>query len=164
MKENKLLAVYRQLNKDSFSVGKLIAYNEDFLLLNSFTEDGRDDGLLVYKNEYIVKVEIDTEYLLNLKKLLEDCPSYTVNPNMDLFEWVIRYSVDNHKMIDIMIDNSGYCDASGYILGVNNGVCIIEQIEFNGKQDGKIYIPMDRITSLNCDTAEHRRIEKLKNL
>lgn len=164
MKESKLLGVYCNLDTDTFNVGKLIAYDEKYLLLDSVGEDGKAEGLLVYKNEYIAKVETDTEYLSKLEKLIEDDTEYTVAPNADLFEWVIRYSVENHKMIDCEIDNSGYCNASGYILSSEGGVCVIEQIEQGGRRDGKVYIPMNRITSLNCDTAEHRRIERLKKL
>jgi hypothetical protein len=70
MSNMEIVSVYTDYNTDSFSAGYILGVYDDFVLLNSITPNGLNDGLYILKLENIFQVNFNGDYELKLKSYI----------------------------------------------------------------------------------------------
>ncbi len=74
---NKLLAVYcNETDTNTFIVGKVLAADQDYIMLSLFAPDGSRDGFCLCAWERIFCIETDSRYLIDLGKCLPECQTW----------------------------------------------------------------------------------------
>lgn len=158
-----LLEIYRDLeNTDKFSVGYIIDYNDNEVLLALIDPTGNYDGYCVYRSEDIFKVSKDTKYI-NMFNIIDgriDKSNIKILNN-NLIYTLLQYAKRNKYIVSIEIENSGYMDTIGYVTNVDNNISQIQNINEYGEPDGIDFISISSISCINCDSIGNQFRDKL---
>lgn len=151
-------------NTDKFKFGSVIAVNEWEIAIEEITPDGDYDGITVMSTDRVIRVERGGLYAEKMHKLCcektpPDIDYHIDNDNIMLS--LLHWALIAKKIISIELINSGYNDIIGYIDDIQDGQCIIKQIDEYGFDDGISYVMLDSITQIICLSQDEQRIMRL---
>lgn len=154
-------------DKDKFSVGYIIGYDEEFFVMEKIDPYGRQDGISCKLIKDVFKVETDSVYCKNIEKLFYLHNRYryistTFTENVALN--VLKYAKEAHKICGIEIGESGAFDVIGFIADICNDKVTIDTVSTSGLPDGTSYIDLNDISEISCDSLDERKIEELYNM
>ena len=107
-----MLEIYSR-DDSNFNVGRVLAVDDDFVLLHLLSKYGRDEGLLLCLIEKIVSVQADTTYLKKTLCLSERYPRRQQFP-----------VVEDGKMLKSLL---GYAQM--------NGLCVSFELKSESPED-----------------------------
>lgn len=167
LKFNRLVEIYTNVGEDNFSLGFVLAFNENYLLLQSVSPYGEESGIYLYCINEIVKVETNTLYCKKIKKLISikntKFPKYK-NINEDFMLWLLQNSKTYSKIIQVQLLQSNCCDVMGIVKELTNDTCLIAKIDHYGFKDGISEIKIADISSIKYDDIESRDLERFIKL
>ena len=159
-----MITVYTDTCNEWFGVGIVLAVDDAFVLLKSISTLGEDDGLTLYRIEEIVKIETNTMYCQKLKKLMRIKNVVLLNydiPKNEYLAWIIKKSLEENSIIDVQLLSSQHRDIVGIVKDINDGNCIILQIDDLGRKDGECQFLLESISSIKFNSVENRTLQLL---
>ena len=163
-KENNLLIEISIQERSGSLVGKIQNFSENYLLLESISHQGLNDGFIVVCLQEIYCIDLETNYskkvyqLYNLKSQNHDTVPLIDD---DYFISLLQYSKSNNLIteIDYFNDAESYGD-QGFITDINN--CLsMKLIDDFGKISGEKILKIENIKRLYCDGCHARDIKLL---
>ena len=162
IKIGQIIEVYTNLDEDAFGLGKVLNYDEEYLLIQELSVFGEQDGVVLYKTDSVFKIAYDTIYsrkILKLAKLLKEKEeNYEFAGDFPIS--ILEASRREKKVIDIQLCDSGRCDVSGVVDSIQDGICVIRQITSEAEEDGFCCVKVEDITSIRYDSSDNRKIEE----
>lgn len=163
---DQIIEVYTDLDDDTFWLGKVSAYDDEYLLIREISTFGEQDGIVLVRTNDIFKIEYDTIYSKKISKLAKLLNEKEVKYQFsgDFPVCILEASRKEKKIIDIQLcGRSGY-DVSGIVDNVKDGICIIKQITSDAEEDGFCRFKVSDIDCIRYDSLENRKLEeKIKN-
>ena len=144
--QGKILEVYDDTDLTKFDVGKLISYNESWILLEGYNKEGVFDGYILQKIENIFKISYNTQYILTLNLSLQD---KTTEIRIETFmENIIK---SKHRVSIITVNGDVLY---GTIINKTDDCIFIENIDPTGISDGETILQNDLICRYEIDAKE----------
>lgn len=162
-REKKYLSLYTLNDPLKFIYGRILAVNEDYIVILSVSQQGCFDGLIIKETKEIVKIEIDGLYCNKMNCLITNdyCDYAEIDSsNENILDMVLLLAKEKQWIVSAEISNSGYDDAVGFVEVVDD-VCQFHQIDEYGMDDGTLFVPIELISSLSCNSEEENRILRL---
>ena len=164
-KNKKLVSLYSNVeNKDAFNVGFIVDYDSKFLLLNSISEYGKNDGILLIYIDDIFRIDIDSNYENKLLRLLnnKEITNYKFKKIGSCIEKLFNYAKENNSIISISFFDSDYkSDVIGKVKSYNTNLVEICCYDEYGKVDGISYINISEINYASLDSLDEKMITNL---
>lgn len=163
IKNKKMYAEFYGETSDRFNFGKIKFLSNTFVIIHLVTPDGLDDGYYLEKTKEIFDVKTTGEYIDNMEKLIK----YHGYINDDIFDGdnpvisLLEYAKSNNLIVSVELLDSGIFDGVGFIEKVDNNLCKMKAVDFNGNEDGITYIKTDKITKISCGSEDERRAKIL---
>lgn len=147
-----------------FHFGNIIAVNEKEIAIHMISPDGEDDGISVMNVDNVIRVETNGQYSEKMKKLCNGCfpSSYNLSvKDNNILMSVLLLSFNEKQIVSIELLDSGYNDIVGFVEAVENGECMIKQIDEYGYEDGYSYVSINDITKVSYSTQDEKRMMRL---
>lgn len=159
--EAKIISIYsNKENTNVFYAGRLIAFDDKYVLIQSLNPAGKDDGLLCLNKENVYRIDYDGEYEKHLKEVSK-FEKYDLSVNGNILLCLIQYSQEKKYMVEFEIYNNEDSYNTGYIKEINNDFVVIQVVNEEGLIDGESNILIDSISLLGSNCISCRKIEKL---
>lgn len=161
------LEVYaRPEASDRFDVGRLLAMDDQYVLMNTCDENGRDDGLSLRLIENIICVQADTLYLKKLCLFEKSCASRYAkwkNVQSDLMDALLMHAYETGSGVSLELENGDETTLVGCLLEEPGEVIALRQLDAYGDDDGVAYVRRDQLARVDCDSVDvQKRIEMSK--
>ena len=168
----KVINLRKYDNDDYFYSGYILDYNDEVVVIQHFTDYGKDDGLVFEKIENIENIEYDEDYSESLQLIIQntkeiDIPNITKH-KFDLDgNWklnILKMFLD--KNVIIIVENYKKEKICGFVKQVNETELLINPINKGGLNEGMSLYKLDDISSIQPDDLECRKrliLYKLKN-
>lgn len=164
-KNQKYVSLYMDSDDMSrFVFGRIIGVNSDHIAVSMISPEGDYDGILVKRTEAVIRLEMDDKYA---RKMIELCGPAGIDTKLawsneqDMMKSVLEYAKTTKKIISCELLNSGMDDVVGFLENMQNGLCEIKQVDFEGYEDGYSYILVDDITQISCDSKDEQLLLRL---
>lgn len=155
-------------NSDKFVVGYIVAYDEQFLIINQIDQYGYYDGMFCTLIRDIIRIQVKTIYLARILKLIQYHNTNIQAVSFKDYSWdnLMEFVKINHRICLIELCNSAIVDIVGYVKEYHpeENKAIILQMNDDGKTDGESEIDCGYISSLIYDSQDARKIEILSEL
>lgn len=154
--KEELLEIYFR-DDSNFNVGRVLAVDDDFVLLYLVSKYGRDEGLLLCSLESVVSVQVDTRYLKKTRRLSERYPQRQQFPEAkgdDLLKSLLGYAQQNSLGVSLELKSESPEDYCGVILDCGDDVVILKQVGLYGEDDGIAHVRLDEIGRVDCDDQD----------
>lgn len=146
-------------NDDRFGVGFILALNQEELLIESISPNGEYDGYMWLGMQTIFQCNFDGEYEKKIMDLHHVCERQELDlPDKEIRKYFLDDSMSKKRVVEIVYLSK---IISGYVLGYNNEVIVIREINQYGKDVEMVCIKMEWIDELHMDTITCRETEKL---
>lgn len=155
---------YQDMSK--FHFGCILAVNDKEIAIKLISPDGEDDGICVMNVENVFRVETDGQYLNKMKKLCSNSVVTLCDLSIDndnILMSVLSIAATDKQIISIELLDSGYNDIVGMVEKIEDGECMVKQIDEYGNEDGYSYISIKDITKISYCTQDEKRIMRLFN-
>lgn len=169
-KNRKLIGIYTDdTNPRLFSVGYILHVDENSYILYNISPYGKFDGYSCELIENIIKIEEDSKYLNNIKKL-------SIYYNLDLIDEIfideskpiifnfIEFIKSSNSICSILSYNSDVYDIVGFVKKYNKKSIEILQVTNDSNEDGVVKINLDNIEKIVCSSDEEKKLEILYKL
>lgn len=164
-KSQKLVSLYSNIeNKDAFNVGFIVDYDSEFILLNSISQYGKYDGILLIYIDDIFRIDTDSKYGNKLLKLLnnEEITNYEFKKVGSCIEKIFSYAKENDSIISIsFFDSDNKSDIIGKVKSYDNNEVEICCYDEYGEIDGISYININEINYISLDSLDEKMITNL---
>ena len=163
MSNSQLAEVYCGSDFDTFSAGTVLAYDEKWILLSSVAPSGEPDGYICRMTGSISKISVDTIYLNQLKKMIDQTPDpdFVIPTGSDIFLSILDDLISQKKICTIELFEDPQCTLSGMIREIRDNFLVICAIDQSGAQDGLSVIKIEDISCLIFDSEDERRLRRL---
>lgn len=140
----------------SFIFGKILCFDETFFVIEAVSPNGIFDGIIVKEIDSLVYIEHDSQYSKKMLDLMRihnyKAPQYNITDSCILSS-AIGIALENKHIVSIELLNSGLYNITGFIDGLSEEICKINQIDQYGNEDGHSIIQLSSITQL-CFLSE----------
>lgn len=160
-KEKQICAIYRlSCDPNQFSVGYILKVGEDSILMQAISPYGEYDGYIYRLIDDIASVEIDTEYLQEIK-ILSDYNNLTVN-DLDIsedkiFSDLIGYIKREQLICTISLFNDNERCLRGLINGITDNLLKVEVVDEHGYKSGYAFADVDEISAINLQSKDENK-------
>lgn len=164
IKDHKLVEIYENEDEiDSFILGYIIQYDDYFILIQCIDKYGAFDGYLAIQIDKIYRIAQDSMYINDMLLILDDTvlndKSKSKYKNTTIIASIIN---DCTSLLTIQLCSSGYNNINGFVVSNDLNTMTLKCYDDSGTFDGITTIDMNCITSIEFDSKNTRRIEKLK--
>ncbi|MEQ6125320.1 hypothetical protein AAON49_14015 [Pseudotenacibaculum sp. MALMAid0570] len=159
IKNRTFVSVYSdQENVDKFSMGIVVSFDDDFLLLKKVSPEGNYDGFSILLIEYIYCIEFEDDYIKRKSSLVKENISEihlkiqkSLSDNFR-FDKAIKLSKEQNFLccIDLIFNRSFI----GYIQDFDDTNVVISNIDDNHKQDGYSLFRLIEIEKMSFFSSE----------
>ena len=165
--KGRFLSVYDETEDNSaFHVCRYLCSDETDVLFQTITTRGYDDGFYLIPMEYIYRIDVDDEYTKRIEKLfhLHNQPlaeNACGSGEGSLFVQFLCYAQKNKLITSLFLDNGD--DVTGWVSNVDtegNSLCI-EQLTENGERNGTVFLGIENVEKVVCNSGVERCIEML---
>ena len=154
-------------NLNVFSVGYIIAFDDEFYITKNLDAFGRQDGYFCGNIGEIVKISTDTNYLIDIKKL----QNYHNQPKENLIDFstdlLYRFLLTiktNKRICSITLFNDLLPDITGYVVELDYDNIKVLNIDNRGHEDGLSIINLCDVSSAEFGSSEFVKLEILNSL
>lgn len=165
-KQNKFAGFYRD-GGSKFMYGRIISVNKDHIAIYMMSPNGCFDGIAAKLTDEIIRIDIDGQYSNKMQKLLSLCNPEIFEFSLDndkIFESLLALGHDTKRVVALELLKSGYDDVVGFVVGVENGLCTVKQIDEYGFEDGLSFVKIEDITQISYASEDESRLYKLWKL
>ena len=159
--------VYIQ-ERSGILVGKVQNVSEKYLLLESISPQGMNDGFILISIDEIYCVDLDTNYsrkiykLYNLKSQKHDLVPLTEDNN---FIDLLRFSKENNLIMEFDYFNyEENLSDQGFVIDIDDLCVSFRTIDNFGKVNGSKILKLENIKRLYCDGYHVRDLKLLYDL
>jgi hypothetical protein len=168
-KNKKLIGIYTDnINPDSFSVGYILHIDELSYILYEVSPYGKFDGYSCNLIEDIIKLEEDSIYLNNIKKLISyyniEVNDILIDESKPIIFGFLDFIKSTKKICSILSYNSDVFDIVGFVKKTNQNSVEISRVNENSCKDGLVEINLDNIERIVCNSNAEVKLEILYNL
>ena len=147
---------------DTFTVGFVYDYDDDFYILECVSPDGRWDGFQCRETEDITMIRQDTPCINALKKLMPFYNFYHKEIDAEgknVLETMLRYIQKNKKICRI----ETYRDSgvSGTVIDASQNAVAVSLVNGGGQSVGTGYLLKEDIDFISVDSEDEVRLEIL---
>ena len=151
---------------DKFTFGYVSAADKDWTAIHMISPDGFDDGIHVTRTDMVISADIGGLYGEKMNKLIDGNPVavydfYDKDGENGIMLSALLYAKNEKYIVSLELVDSGIVDITGFIDGINDGMCRINVIDEYGAADGVSYVPVENITIVTFRSADEKRLEKL---
>ena len=116
--EKSFVDIFTDLFNESF-YGFIRKFNDEFLLLENYNDDGMFNGIIVFRKEDITRIKWENNDINSVHKIINkhDQEKNIESIKIDSFEIILKTINKAFKHVNINIQN------------IDNGMCIIGEIE-----------------------------------
>lgn len=157
------VSLYTNINDTShFLYGIILAVDENKIAVQLISPDGENDGIVAFDTEEVFRIELDGQYAEKMKKLSGNIQrvGFQLVEN-SIYLSVLYLAKQRNQIVSIELCSSGYDDVVGFVSGISEDDCCINQIDEYGFPDGCSYISLEDITQISCGGKTENRIYKL---
>lgn len=150
--KNKFLAYYANIHdSEHFSVGKVIAYDEAFLLTAEISPEGAPEGYSLQRIDNIYRVDIDDSYTKGLTDidLITDIVTDFIKD--DLLNDTLEYLKRNGIVASISLNPMRETDLDTVIKAYDDTCVLGDMLDESGLADGKSIVRRENIISIFWD-------------
>ncbi len=164
-KEKQICSLYRlSCDPNQFSVGYILKVGEDSILMQSITPYGEDDGYIYRLIDDIASIEIDTEYIKDIR-VLSEYNNFTVNDldisDDNILTDLIGYIKSNQLICTIeFFDDNERC-LCGLINGVTDNLIKVEAIDGHGNKSGYAFADINEISAIQVKSKDECKLQIL---
>ncbi len=168
-KNKKLIAIYSDsINPDLFSVGYVLYVDEVSYILYEFSPYGKFDGYSCNLIEDIIKIEEDSMYLNNIKRLITyygfELKNIVIDESKPILFAFLEFIKLSNNICSFLCSNSDIFNPVGFIKKISKRNIEILQIDENGRIDGLVNINLDNIERIVCNSNAEEKLEILYKL
>ncbi len=160
-KKNDFIAIYTDVDRDSFGLGKVVEVDDNDIIIGSIDPSGLEDGLILYNISTICKIEKNTQYCAKIQKLMQikntEFQTYKFEGKSILQE-LLALAQNNKKFVEIELQNSHESNSFGIVELFDENICKIRQFDNYGEKDGIGILSIEDISSIKYDSLESRAI------
>jgi hypothetical protein len=166
-KMHKLVSVYVEIeNTDSFLTGFINSLDDEGFIINHISPYGQYDGYIYIKIEDVYRLEVDSQYIKKIEKLMsvnyvKKHQKINIDAEKTLFLNFLIFAKHYQKLISIELGDESFFSITGFIEKIEHNILKINQIDEEGKTDGVSFIKMFQINSCQCDTIDEQIIMQL---
>ncbi len=167
-KNNKdIVSIYSNYeDTEKFSVGRVLAVNDDDTVLYAYSPYGRYDGYLLKKTDSIFLIETGGSYLEKIAILSDkNCDDFKKEirkfESSDLVNELLNFAQENSLIVSIELLDSGITDVQGFVDKSENESVIINAVDDYGYSDGTSAVNFRDITFISCDAEDERALKTL---
>lgn len=149
---------------ENFSYGKIISVDNRHYAMYMISPDGKFDGVKVDEIDNVLKMENSTLYdermslVMSISK--KDFDTYKFDGE-SILKTLLLIAKVNKQIVSVELLNSGIYDAIGFVHEIKNNLCIIEQVDHYGMNDGKMYFDLNDITKIVCHSNDEQTLLNL---
>lgn len=162
------VAIYTDATDTSkFCVGSIAGLDNQYVLLKTVDEDGRDDGYTLRAIETIYAVEENTQYLsriTELSKRFVHSAMINLEGHPSMLDALGAYAQSEKEFVSVELNSSGVFDVSGYIFKANEEIWEICQVDSNGVSNGRIYVSKEAISRVDCGSSTEANLKYLNEI
>ena len=140
----RFIEVYADEDATLFDVGKLIAYDDDWILIHSFDKNGQSEGNLLIRGNTIFRVNYETQYIKALGIQDPNEPAQFA-PGTNLWDEVLR----ERKIVSVTLLNGDV--ACGLLAERADRYLRIYEKDEAGEDDGVSIVFREDIACVQCD-------------
>jgi hypothetical protein len=147
-----------------FWCGYIVDYNDDILILKSYSKYGLDDGIIVEHMDNVGCISFDNDYCRLMKKLIADpsvldikytgALSLNQHPN---WQYDILEQQLNKKNTVVMIEINNDIIYYGQVLWADTDHFVLYDIDSHGLHSEKMMLKTDEITEIKINNLEAKR-------
>lgn len=162
------IAIYTDVNSGRFGLGKVIALDNNSLLIKSVELDGTEGGIVLYRLNEICMYEKDSLYcqkmhkLMQLKKTKLNINEYVFKSDNIMIE-LLKLAHEKNVIVDIELMDSHTSNVIGLISSLNDSVCEIQQIDDFGCFDGTCTFSLDIVSGIIFNEIKSKDRQLLYN-
>ena len=158
---HRIVSVWDEENSDRFSVGRIVASDEDYTVMETLTVDGNTNGLYMTCTESIFCIKENDRYTQSVKKLFEKRERafevFDLRSGTPL-KVFLNYSKEKNRLISVKLCNEE--TITGRIIEIFDDSILIKAFDENG-YDGEAEISTNSIVCWRCNSHYERNIEVL---
>lgn len=165
----RLAEIYDNGNTDSFTVGRVIDFDEEYFLIQSFQKTGENDGLTLIEIDNLDMIVAGGCYTEKIKSLNEwrggeEFPVIKNTGNL-LFS-VLEASLVNKEVIAAWVNGMKDFDLTGTVADIDKEQGIVTLLSLNkyGEYDGTYTFDTDDIYALDYADIECQSRKYLRSL
>lgn len=146
-----------QNDPETFVVGVLISFDDDWLLMQDVSVYGESNGFALYQRTDLVSFEEESNYLDKMHILLQYSQASWPNTHIqgrNLLTQVLEYCCFSGKVVGIETHASGFRDVNGVVEKVDENIAVLKQIDEYGKCDGNCWLNVGSITRMYFNDKE----------
>ncbi len=164
--EEKLLCeIYSNCDDlNTFAVGYILEYDDDFILYKSVDKYGNDDGLYCRAIDTVVKIQYATKYLCALLYLIQDKRFELVDKfNGNLLYNILNYALQNKFICNIELCDDDSSTEFGLVSSLfqDSPYVGFSVVDGYGQKDGEASINNNDISCVSLLTLDTKRVQIL---
>ncbi len=147
-----------------FIYGKVLAVDENWVVLQLASPDGAYDGVVVMDTGCVFRIETDGKYGRRMEKLCSDGSFPDFCEKIDgenIMLSVLKIAKDRRTLVSFELCQSGYDDITGFVETADEGKCRIRQFTCDGEADGVSAVSLEDISQISFEGEDERRIMRL---
>ena len=168
IESQKLCCIFSNSSEtDKFALGYILSKDDDFILMENISPYGQYDGISCILIENIIKIEHETEYAKNMRKVFDYYGNKRLEKikiSSDVILTIFNYINETRKLCFIELCNSDNDDCCGFIKEFDDKTVQIISVKNDGLFDGESIINVGDISYISCDDQENRIVEVLNRI
>ncbi len=164
--KEKFMSVYDETEPNGkFHVCRYLSEDDTFVLFQAISTRGYNDGFYLIPIDNIYRIDLDDEYTKRMEKLFklqnqQVLEGLSVTKNSLLIE-LLCHANQNKLVCSVFLEDEE--SVTGWISEIDQkkNYLNIEQLAENGTKNGTVFINIDTIEKLICDSGTERCIEML---
>jgi len=165
----RFMSIYDETEeRGKFHVCRYLYSDDDYVLFQSISTRGFDNGFYLIPVDCIYRVDVDDEYTKRIENLFQ-LQNQHISGGIDwgkepLLIQLLKHSNNCNLIISIFLEDGEYITGKVMNLDVENKHLHVEKITESGKKDGAAFINIECIERIICDSGEERCIEMLMDM
>lgn len=169
LESGELAEFYDEDDYEKCNVGRVINFDERYVLLQSFTRLGENDGLVLLEIESLVKIVSGGKYLYKiqtLNQLRKGTAFPTMEKRSNLITSVLETSRINKEIVSIIMTDADQFITTGYVTDIDeeNESVKIHGLDQYGRYAGEDVLDITEISVIVYNDIENQCIRYLHDL
>lgn len=157
LKEESILCeIYNKVDEtERFQVGYIIDFDDETILIESVSPEGRHDGIYCIANEDIITIKYQTIYTKNIEKLMQYNNFHRISFKLNkekILDGFIKFIKKEKCICTIELCNS--FTLTGFIDSINDSILELKLLDSYGNFDGIGVARISDISNISIDTED----------
>lgn len=161
----KLCDIYLKTDTELFYQGFITAIDDQYAVIASVGNEGFADGFIMFRLENLKHLEYSTDIDLTIARLYhlrnQKHSNLSFKDNIDIFDQVLQFSKDGHRIICLYITEDDDFPIKGYVEDYDENLITLKCFDKSGNADGISIVKKDMIYDLEFDSLYTTSIELL---